>query len=117
MKTDRRETWYSYECSNQCPTSAVGTGVIIDLRLPTGFTEQAPDLPCPVCGGAMRFRGFWRADDGGYGSLGDNGHLIGFIEKAEHAPMCTYRQGYYDESARCDCGLVALRKQLNLLRS
>lgn len=33
-----------------------------------------------------------------------------FIQAAEHLGWCEYRNGFYDESARCDCGLVASRR-------
>jgi len=36
--------------------------------------------------------------------------LVEFIRHADHTESCEYRVGYYDESARCDCGLVASRK-------
>lgn len=32
-----------------------------------------------------------------------------FMAEVEHLGHCEYRNGFYDESRRCDCGLVTLR--------
>jgi len=42
--------------------------------------------------------------------------LRDFIKAADHLGHCEYRNGFFDESARCDCGLVTLRKLSPTLR-
>lgn len=38
--------------------------------------------------------------------------LRDFLASAEHLDHCGYRDGFYDESTRCDCGLVVSRRLL-----
>lgn len=40
------------------------------------------------------------------------GSLQRFLAGATHTDVCEYRNGFYDESARCDCGLVEARRSM-----
>lgn len=71
-----KSTWFAYECLNGCGNDIPGDdGVVLDLR---STTDTPPGVDCPRCGKPMDFRGYWPADDRGYGSRADFGSMANY---------------------------------------